>query len=80
MSTFRKYLLSAFAAITVSLTLANVTAMAYCPPVDDTSEYRCENTGEDSCYCYYSCTCKVDTQACYAALFENGYSLIRETE
>ncbi|HZI48264.1 MAG TPA: hypothetical protein VFD75_10755 [Pyrinomonadaceae bacterium] len=80
MHTLRKYLVSAFFAIVVSLTLANVTAMAYCPPEDDQPEYYCSNTGEDSCYCYYDCTCKVDEQACDAALFRHGYALILETE
>lgn len=78
MTTLRKYLVSAFAAIVLSLTVANVTAMAYCPPEDETEEYYCEYTGEDECFCYYNCTCYVDTQACHAALFENGYFLIRE--
>jgi hypothetical protein len=52
MSTLRKYLLSAFAAVVLSLTLANVTAMATCT-TDVQDEYTCYPTGEDACYCYY---------------------------
>jgi hypothetical protein len=80
MYTFRKYLLSAFAAIALSLTLANATAMAWCEPVDDQPEYTCYNTGEDSCYCYYDCYCHVGQDACDLALFRHGYSKILETE
>ena len=70
----RKYLVSAFAAIVLSLTLANVTALATCT-TDVQEEYTCYPTGEDSCYCYYDCYCKVGSQACEAALFRNGYSM-----
>jgi hypothetical protein len=80
MNTLRKYLLSAFAAITLSLTLANVTVLAYCPEVDDQAAYTCYNTGEDDCYCYYDCYCHVGQDACDLALFRNGYSKILETE
>ena len=76
MSTLRKYLLSAFAAIARSLTLANVTAMATCT-TDVQDEYTCYPTGEDACYCYYDCYCKVGSQACEAALFRNGYALMQ---
>ena len=76
MTTFRKYLLSAFAAVVLSLTLANVTALATCL-TDVQDEYTCYPTGEDACYCYYDCYCKVGSQACEAALFRNGYSLVQ---
>jgi hypothetical protein len=76
MNTLRKYLLSAFAAITLSLTLANVTALATCT-TDVTDQYTCYPTGEDACYCYYDCYCKVASEACEAALFRNGYSLVQ---
>ena len=35
MNTLRKYVLFAFATTALSVTLASVTAMAYCPEVDD---------------------------------------------
>ena len=75
MNTLRKYLVSAFAAIALSLTLASVTAMA-CPSVDSQPEYTCYYDWEDDCYCYYDCYCHVDTDACHLALFRNGYSLV----
>ena len=75
MNTLRKYFVSVFAAVVLSLTMASVTAMA-CPYEDDTDAYYCQYTGEDSCFCYYSCTCKVDIDSCHLALFRNGYSLI----
>jgi hypothetical protein len=75
---FRKYLVSAFAAITLSLTLASVTAQAWCPEEDHTAQYSCYNTGEDACYCYYDCYCYVDQDACDLALFRNGYSKVME--
>lgn len=78
MKTLRKYLLSAFAATVLSLTVANVTAMAWCPPEDDQPEYYCEYTGEDACFCYYNCTCKVGQDECDLALFRNGYFRIYE--
>ena len=77
MNTLRKYLLSAFAAITLSLTLANVTALATCT-TDVTDQYTCYPTGEDACYCYYDCYCYVDQDACDLALFRNGYSKLME--
>ena len=81
MRTLRKYFLSAFVAIVVSLTMANVTAMAWCPPEDDQPEYYCEYIEENNCYCYYYCTCKVDQDQCDLALFRNGYSKVPlETE
>jgi len=80
MNTLRKYLLSAFVAIVLSLTLANVTAMAWCQAEDHTAEYDCYNTDEDSCYCYYDCYCKVGQDACDLSLFRHGYSLVPETE
>jgi hypothetical protein len=76
MTTFGKYLLSAFAAVVLSLTLANVTAIATCL-TDVQDQYTCYPTGEDACYCYYDCYCKVGTEACEAALFRNGYSLVQ---
>lgn len=75
MKTLRKYLVSAFAAIVLSLTLANVTALAACY-TDVQNEYTCYPTGEDACFCYYDCYCKVGTDACHLALFRNGYSLV----
>jgi hypothetical protein len=80
MKSLRKYLLSAFAAIALSLTLASVTAQAWCEPEDNTDQYYCENTGEDSCYCYYNCTCKVGQDACDLALFRNGYSKVPDMQ
>lgn len=68
----KKYFLSAFAAIALSLALANVTAMATCT-IDVQDEYTCYPTGEDETYCYYDCYCKVGTAACEAALTRNGY-------
>lgn len=76
MSTLRKYLLSGLGAVAISLTLASVTAMATCS-IDVQDEYTCYPTGEDACYCYYDCYCKVSSQACEAALFRNGYSLVQ---
>lgn len=75
MNTLRKYLLSTFVAIALSLTLANVTALAYCPPYDDAPEYSCFNTGEDGLYCFYECFCLVETFECEAALRRRGYTL-----
>lgn len=77
MNSLRKYLVWAFAAIVLSLTLANVTAYATCY-TDITDQYSCYPTGEDACYCYYDCYCKVGSEACEAALFRNGYSLIQQ--
>jgi hypothetical protein len=68
----KKYFLSAFAAIALSLALANVTAMATCT-IDVQDEYTCYPTGEDATYCYYDCYCKVGSAACEAALARNGY-------
>jgi len=68
----KKYFLAAFAAIAVSLGLANVTAMATCT-IDVQDQYTCYPTGEDANYCYYDCYCKVGTAACEAALAANGY-------
>ena len=79
MKTLRKYLVSAFVAIVLSLTLANVTAMA-CVPVDEQPEYTCEYSHQDDCFCYYNCTCHVDIDACHLALFRNGYMLIPPLE
>jgi hypothetical protein len=79
MNTLRKYLVSAFAAVVLSLTLANVTAMA-CEPVDEQPEYTCYYEREDACFCYYTCYCHVDQDACDLALFRNGYSKVLETE
>ena len=78
MNTLRKYLVSAFAAIVLSLTLASVTAQAWCPEEDHTEEYSCYNTGEDDCYCYYDCYCYTDQDSCDLALFRNGYSKVME--
>ena len=75
MNSLRKYLLSAFAAIALSLTLANVTALEYCPEVDETDEYVCFNTGEDGYYCFYECFCKVETFDCEESLRRRGYLL-----
>jgi hypothetical protein len=72
MKNLRTYLLTAFAVIVLSLTLANVTAMATCT-TDVQDEYTCYPTGEDAKYCYYDCYCKVGTAACEAALARNGY-------
>lgn len=79
MNTLRKYLVSAFAAIALSLTLASVTAMA-CPEVDDQPEYTCYYDWEDNCFCYYTCYCHVGPDQCDLALFRNGYSKVLETE
>jgi len=68
----KKYFLSAFAAIALSLALANVTAMATCT-IDVQDEYTCYPTGEDATYCYYDCYCKVGTAACERALAAHGY-------
>ena len=72
MKSLRKYLVSAFAVIVLSLTLAGVTAMATCL-TDVQDQYTCYPTGEDENYCYYTCYCKVGTAACEAALAANGY-------
>lgn len=80
MKSLRKYLILAFGTIALSVTLASVTAMAYCPEVDDQPEYTCYNTGEDDCYCYYDCYCHVGTDQCELALFRHGYSKVLETE
>jgi len=50
--------------------------MATCT-TDVQDEYTCYPTGEDACYCYYDCYCKVGSQACEAALFRNGYALVQ---
>lgn len=68
----KKYFLAAFAAIVLSLTLANVTALATCL-TDVQEEYTCYPTGEDANYCYYTCYCKVGAERCQAALEGNGY-------
>jgi|GEM_PF-2160913 len=78
MNTLRKYFLSAFVATVLSLTLANVAAMAYCDAEDHTEQYSCYNTGEDDCYCYYDCYCYSDQDTCDLALFRNGYSKVME--
>jgi len=81
MNTLRKYVLSAFVATVLSLILANVTAQAYCPEVDDQPEYTCYYDGEDECFCYYTCYCHVGQDQCDLALFRNGYSKVPlETE
>jgi hypothetical protein len=80
MKTLRKYVLSAFVAVVVSLTMANVTAMAWCQEVDENSSYTCYNTGEDDCYCYYDCYCHVGQDACDLALFRNGYSKVPDMQ
>jgi hypothetical protein len=71
MRSITKYLLSALATVALSLTLANVSAMACSLDVQD--EYTCYVTGSDACYCYYDCYCKVGASACDAALIRNGY-------
>ena len=68
----KKYFLAAFAAITLSLALANVTALATCT-TDVQDEYTCYPTGEDANYCYYTCYCKVGAARCEAALAAAGY-------
>lgn len=68
----KKYFLATFAAIVLSLGLANVTAMATCL-IDVQEEYTCYPTGEDANFCYYDCYCKVGAAACDAALAANGY-------
>ena len=72
MKSLRKYLVSAFAVVALSLTMASVTAMATCL-TDVQNEYTCYPTGEDANYCYYTCYCKVGGAACEAALAANGY-------
>ncbi len=78
MNTLRKYVISAFAAIVLSLTLANVTAMA-CED-DYQEEYTCIYERQDECYCYFTCYCHVPQDECDLALFRNGYSKVMETE
>jgi hypothetical protein len=78
MTTLRKYLLSASIALALSLTMANVTAMAYCDPIDEQYEYTCYYEREDPCFCYYWCECHVDQDQCDLALFRNGYFRIYE--
>jgi len=73
MNSLRKYFLSAFAAIALSLVLANVTAMAYCAPQELTEEYSCFNTGEDEYQCYYECFCNGSEAECDLVLFRGGY-------
>jgi hypothetical protein len=74
MKSLRKYVLSAFAVVVLSLTLANVVAAAAgCPPEDHTEQYSCYNTGEDDCFCYYDCYCYGSQDECDLALFRNGY-------
>jgi hypothetical protein len=69
----RKYALSVFAVTVLSLTVANVTALATCY-TDVQDEYTCYPTGrEDANYCYYNCYCKVSAARCDAALAANGY-------
>jgi hypothetical protein len=68
----KKYFVAAFAAIALSLALANVTAMATCT-IDVQDAYTCYPTGEDANWCYYDCYCKTGRAACEAALAANGY-------
>jgi hypothetical protein len=72
MRNLKKYVLSALVAMALSLTLANVAALATCL-TDVQDEYTCYPTGEDACYCYYDCYCKTGAAACDAALARNGY-------
>jgi hypothetical protein len=78
MKTLRKYLLSAFAAIALSLTLANATAMAWCPEEDHTEQYACFLSGEDGYTCFYECYCYVSEEECEAALTRGGYVILEE--
>ena len=55
MNTLRKYLVSTFAAIALSLTLASVTAQAWCPEIYEFDDIICYKTAEDDEYCYYEC-------------------------
>ena len=76
MNTVRKYLVLAIAAIVLSLTLASVTAQAWCAEVWETEEYACYNFAEDDCYCYYNCFCLVDYSTCEDALRRGGFELM----
>jgi hypothetical protein len=68
----RKFALSVFAVVAMSLAIANVSALATCY-TDVQDEYTCYPTGEDANYCYYNCYCKVSSSRCEAALAANGY-------
>jgi hypothetical protein len=68
----RKFALSVFAVIAMSLAIANVSALATCY-TDVQDEYTCYPTGEDANYCYFNCYCKVGASRCEAALAANGY-------
>lgn len=76
MKSLRRYFLSAFFAIVLSLTLANATAQAWCDQVRFASEYTCYLTGEDPNYCYYDCYCNVDDQTCREALERDGFTIL----
>ncbi|HET8781472.1 MAG TPA: hypothetical protein VFM63_03565 [Pyrinomonadaceae bacterium] len=69
-----KYVLSAFGAVALSLTLANAVASACTLEVSD--EYTCYVTGEDANYCYYTCYCKVSSGACRDALVRDGFEIL----
>lgn len=66
-----KYVLSIAATIVVSLGIASATARAC--SLEITDEYTCYVTGQDACYCYYDCYCKVGASACDRALARDGF-------
>jgi hypothetical protein len=74
MKSFTKYALSAFASVVLSLTLAGVAA-AQCT-LETSEEYTCYVTGQDETYCYYTCYCKTNSDACRRALERDGFEIL----
>ncbi len=58
--------------IVLTIALANISALALCTTVV-ADEYTCYPVGEDACYCYYDCYCKVSLTECSAALTRDGF-------
>ena len=67
-----QYLLATIGVAVLSLTVANVAALAQCH-IEVADEYTCYVTGSDSTYCYYDCYCKVSDSQCDAALDRDGF-------
>ena len=70
-----KYVIAALVVVGISLAAAKVSASGACH-LETTDEYTCYVTGEDACYCYYDCYCKVSDSACDAALTRDGFIIL----
>ena len=74
--TMRMLVLSVVASLTLVFSYGVANACADYIQGSTGSGYECELTGEDACWCYYSCTCSVSMEQCIKNLEADGFIIM----